>query len=109
MAPTSLSTSTLSSNFSAIVTLSFCSNGRRKAFRKFRAVPPDTGIVHQVNLEYLASVVFRIQETDGSWTACPDSLTIQTPPNHEKLPLNSYRPGTGAAQEYDHLPLSTKG
>jgi aconitate hydratase len=29
------------------------------AFRNFRAVPPDTGIVHQVNLEYLASVVFR--------------------------------------------------
>ena len=28
------------------------------AFRNFRAVPPDTGIVHQVNLEYLASVVF---------------------------------------------------
>ena len=29
------------------------------AFRNFRVVPPDTGIVHQVNLEYLASVVFR--------------------------------------------------
>ena len=28
------------------------------AFRNFRVVPPDTGIVHQVNLEYLASVVF---------------------------------------------------
>jgi aconitate hydratase len=44
------------------------------AFRNFRAVPPDTGIVHQVNLEYLASVVFRAQGTDGSWTAYPDSL-----------------------------------
>jgi aconitate hydratase len=30
----------------------------QKAFRNFRAVPPDTGIVHQVNLEYLAPVIF---------------------------------------------------
>ena len=30
----------------------------QKAFQNFRAVPPDTGIVHQINLEYLASVVF---------------------------------------------------
>src|SRR3990172_10758216 len=30
----------------------------QQAFRDFRVVPPDTGIVHQVNLEYLASVVF---------------------------------------------------
>ena len=44
------------------------------AFRNFRVVPPDTGIVHQVNLEYLATVVFRNQEADGSWTAYPDSL-----------------------------------
>src|SRR5580693_2521904 len=44
------------------------------AFRNFRAVPPDTGIVHQVNLEYLASVVFRMQDADGTWTAYPDSL-----------------------------------
>ena len=40
------------------------------AFRNFRVVPPDTGIVHQVNLEYLASVVFR--EPTGA--AYPDSL-----------------------------------
>ncbi|HLH19118.1 MAG TPA: aconitate hydratase AcnA [Bryobacteraceae bacterium] len=39
------------------------------AFRNFRVVPPDTGIVHQVNLEYLASVVFR----NGS-QVYPDSL-----------------------------------
>jgi aconitate hydratase len=44
------------------------------AFRNFRVVPPDTGIVHQVNLEYLANVVFRAQAADGSWTAYPDSL-----------------------------------
>jgi len=39
------------------------------AFRNFRVVPPDTGIVHQVNLEYLASVVFR-----NDRQAYPDSL-----------------------------------
>jgi aconitate hydratase len=44
------------------------------AFRNFRVVPPDTGIVHQVNLEYLASVVFRAQDAEGSWSAYPDSL-----------------------------------
>ncbi|MGA2715316.1 MAG: aconitate hydratase AcnA [Bryobacteraceae bacterium] len=44
------------------------------AFRNFRVVPPDTGIVHQVNLEYLAAVVFRAQAAGGSWTAYPDSL-----------------------------------
>src|SRR5882762_3495480 len=43
------------------------------AFKNFRVVPPDTGIVHQVNLEYLASVVFRNQ-TGQSWQAYPDSL-----------------------------------
>ena len=31
----------------------------QEAFHNFRVVPPDTGIVHQVNLEYLARVVFR--------------------------------------------------
>src|SRR5205823_5553332 len=43
------------------------------AFRNFRVVPPDTGIVHQVNLEYLASVVFRA-EIEGRAMAYPDSL-----------------------------------
>jgi len=46
-----------------------------KAFRHFRAVPPATGIVHQVNLEYLASVVQETpdRESDGKlWF--PDSL-----------------------------------
>ena len=32
------------------------------AFRNFRVVPPETGIVHQVNIEYLARVVFRDQQ-----------------------------------------------
>ncbi|MEZ6123634.1 MAG: aconitate hydratase AcnA [Planctomycetaceae bacterium] len=41
----------------------------QKAFNNFRVVPPATGIVHQVNLEYLANVVMT---TDG--VAYPDSL-----------------------------------
>ncbi len=42
-------------------------------FRNLAIVPPDTGIVHQVNLEYLARVVF-VQETNGKPTASPDTL-----------------------------------
>ncbi len=44
-----------------------------KAFENFRVVPPSTGIVHQVNLEYLASVV-QVQETEDGLMAFPDSL-----------------------------------
>ncbi|GAA4717132.1 aconitate hydratase AcnA [Brevibacillus fulvus] len=43
------------------------------AFDNFRAVPPATGIVHQVNLEYLATVV-ATRESDGEVVAFPDSL-----------------------------------
>ncbi len=45
----------------------------QKAFDNFRVVPPATGIVHQVNLEYLAKVVQR-QSEDGSSVAYPDTL-----------------------------------
>jgi aconitate hydratase len=45
----------------------------QKAFSNFRVVPPDTGIVHQVNLEYLGRVVFA-QENDGVMQAYPDTL-----------------------------------
>jgi aconitate hydratase len=45
----------------------------QKGFQNFKVVPPDTGICHQVNLEYLARVVFKKQE-NGTWTAFPDSL-----------------------------------
>jgi aconitate hydratase len=45
----------------------------QEAFRNFRVVPPDTGIVHQVNLEYLARVVFR-EETGSGTLAYPDTL-----------------------------------
>ena len=43
------------------------------AFDNFRVVPPATGIVHQVNVEYLASVV-ATREIDGETVALPDSL-----------------------------------
>ncbi|BCG57230.1 aconitate hydratase AcnA [Paenibacillus sp. URB8-2] len=43
------------------------------AFNNFRAVPPATGIVHQVNLEYLASVA-TTKTVDGETTVYPDSL-----------------------------------
>ena len=45
----------------------------QKAFHNLAIVPPDTGIVHQVNLEYLARVVF-VHEADGKRTAYPDTL-----------------------------------
>jgi aconitate hydratase len=43
------------------------------AFDNFKVVPPDTGIVHQVNLEYLARVVFS-ETADGLTLAYPDTL-----------------------------------
>jgi aconitate hydratase len=43
------------------------------AFHNFRVVPPATGIVHQVNIEYLARVVCR-EQRDGAWEAFPDTL-----------------------------------
>jgi aconitate hydratase len=45
----------------------------QNAFSNFRAVPPETGIVHQVNLEYLARVVCR-EEKNGVLQAFPDTL-----------------------------------
>jgi aconitate hydratase len=45
----------------------------QQAFDDFKVVPPDTGICHQVNLEYLARVVFT-RETDGDTLAYPDTL-----------------------------------
>ena len=43
------------------------------AFENFKAVPPDTGIIHQINLEYLARVV-QIGRDNGDVVAFPDSL-----------------------------------
>lgn len=46
----------------------------QKAFDNYRAVPPATGIVHQVNLEYLANVVHAIETPAGDYEAYPDTL-----------------------------------
>jgi aconitate hydratase len=45
----------------------------QRSFDKFRVVPPGTGIVHQVNLEYLASVV-QSRKINGDTIAFPDTL-----------------------------------
>ena len=50
----------------------------QEAFNNFRVVPPSTGIVHQVNLEYLAKVVW---EKDG--VLFPDSLVGTDSPHHD--------------------------
>jgi aconitate hydratase len=51
----------------------------QKAFRNFKVVPPDTGIVHQVNLEYLAKVVYVKEDAPAALSptaplAYPDTL-----------------------------------
>jgi len=51
---------------------SFLKWGQR-SFKDFKVVPPDTGICHQVNLEYLSRVVFG-REVDGKLRAYPDTL-----------------------------------
>jgi aconitate hydratase len=45
----------------------------QNAFSNFRVVPPSTGIVHQVNLEYLAQVVI-VQQSGDEYIAFPDTL-----------------------------------
>jgi aconitate hydratase len=67
--------------FTQNVALEMGRNGERyaflrwgqQAFENFRVVPPGTGICHQVNLEYLAQVVWTAQ-TDGAEIAYPDTL-----------------------------------
>lgn len=62
--------------------LEFKRNGERyeflhwaqKAFDNYRAVPPATGIVHQVNLEYIANVVHEVENENGEYDAFPDTL-----------------------------------
>jgi aconitate hydratase len=62
-------------------TIEFARNGERysflrwgqTAFSNFKVVPPNTGIVHQVNIEHLARVVFA-EDKDGSKRAYPDTL-----------------------------------
>ena len=64
--------------------LEFARNGERYAFLKwgqssldgFRAVPPDTGIVHQVNIEFLARVIFG---AGGAGEPAPSGTTLAYP------------------------------
>ncbi len=49
-------------------------NWAQKAFDNYRAVPPATGIVHQVNLEYIANVVHGLENENGEFDAFPDTL-----------------------------------
>ena len=65
------SRATSSSSTSATASATSSCAGARQAFDDFKVVPPDTGIVHQVNLEYLARVVFA---SDGDGVAYPDTL-----------------------------------
>lgn len=46
----------------------------QQSLRNFRVVPPGTGIVHQVNLEYLARVVFSAKGDQGQTVAYPDTM-----------------------------------
>ncbi len=46
----------------------------QQAFNNFRVVPPGTGICHQVNLEYLAKVVWSEKDQNGKAVAYPDTL-----------------------------------
>ncbi len=67
--------------FAANVAREFERNGERyaflrwgqEAFRSLRVVPPGTGICHQVNLEYLSPVIFRMKAR-GGFQAYPDTL-----------------------------------
>jgi aconitate hydratase len=45
----------------------------KQAFENFRVIPPSTGIIHQVNLEFLASAV-QLREVNGEQVAYPDTL-----------------------------------
>ena len=64
-------TSSVSTNATGSATR--CSAGRSRRSADFRVVPPGMGIVHQINLEYLAQVV-QVREIDGVRTALPDTL-----------------------------------
>src|SRR5256886_4324196 len=60
------------------------------AFRNFSVVPPNTGIVHQVNLEYLGRVIFDT-EAGGTRRAYPDTL-VGTDPTHAPAQHPQARP-----------------
>ena len=71
-APPRPSSATSRSSTSATASATSSCAGARSAFEDFKVVPPGTGIVHQVNIEHLARVVFT-REIDGELTAYPDT------------------------------------
>ncbi len=73
--------STSTSNSSATASATSSSAGARRPFDNFRVVPPAVGIVHQVNLEYLAKCVVPAQ-TATAWSPSPtpSSAPTATPP-----------------------------
>ncbi len=46
----------------------------QQAFKTFSVIPPSTGIIHQVNLEYLARLVFGVENSEGKKIFYPDTL-----------------------------------
>ena len=65
---------TLPTNLGAIANATnFCA-GRNDAFERFRVIPPGNGILHQINLELLAQVVWTSKDGDGTALACPDAM-----------------------------------
>src|SRR5438094_978001 len=77
----------------------------QRTFQGFRVVPPDTGIVHQVNLEYLARGVFT---TDGRPGAMPQAYadTLVRPDSHttllHRLGVSSWGGARSEAQALSH-------
>ena len=71
-------------------TIEFARNGERyaflrwgqTAFRNFQVVPPNTGIVHQVNLEYLGRVIFdaEVERRAAAPIRTRSSAPTRTPP-----------------------------
>ncbi len=70
---------TPSSSSSATASATPSCAGAQQAFNNFRVVPPDTGICHQVNLEYLAQVVFTAtagRSTPTRWSGTDSHTTM---------------------------------
>ena len=75
----------------------------QEAFENYSVVPPGTGIVHQVNLEYLASVIHR-REHDGTFLAYPD--TVVGTDSHTTMVKRTGRGGLGGRGDRGRRPCS---
>jgi len=73
--------------FSAIMSATPSALGAQSAFRNLAVVPPDTGIVHQVNLEHLARVVFAVPiQAPRRHAGYPDTLVVRLAHHHDQRP-----------------------